>query len=79
LRRLVTTFLNYVLIAFAVATPVTWYLLWRWLSGYSYRITLGPWIFLAAGLFCLLLSFLTVFAQSYAAANSNPVDSIKAE
>jgi putative ABC transport system permease protein len=79
LRRLVTTFLNYVLIAFAVATPVTWLLMRQWLSGYSYRIALSPWIFLVAGLFCLLVSFVTVFFQSYVAANANPINSIKNE
>jgi putative ABC transport system permease protein len=79
LRRLVTTFLSYVLIAFVVAAPVTWYLMRQWLSGYSYRIALSPWIFVAAGLFCLLVSFATVFFQSYVAANANPVNNIKSE
>jgi putative ABC transport system permease protein len=79
LRRLVTTFLSYVLIAFVLAAPVTWYLMHRWLSGFPVRISLGPWIFLSAGLFCLLVSFATVFFQSYAAANANPINSIKTE
>jgi putative ABC transport system permease protein len=79
LRRLVATFLSYVLVAFVVASPVTWLLMQRWLSGYSYRIALSPWIFVAAGLFCLLISFATVFGQSYLAANRNPVKSLKAE
>ncbi len=79
LKRLVFTFLNYVLIAFVVATPVVWYIMNRWLTDYSYRITLSPLIFIGAGLFCLLISFLTVYYQSYKAANANPVDSVKAE
>lgn len=79
LRRLVSTFLNYVLIAFVIATPVIWYIMKQWLSDYSYRISLYPWIFLTAGLFCLLVSFFTVFWQSSIAANSNPVNSIKNE
>ncbi|MDR1407589.1 MAG: ABC transporter permease [Tannerella sp.] len=79
LRRLVTTFLSYVLIAFAIAAPVTWYLMFRWLSGYSYRIQLSPWIFVAAGMCCLLASFITVFFQSHTAANTNPVKNIKTE
>ncbi|MDR2765809.1 MAG: ABC transporter permease [Tannerella sp.] len=79
LRRLVSTFLSYVLVAFVVAAPVTWFLMQRWLSGYASRIRLSPWIFVAAGLFCLLVSFVTVFFQSYAAANANPVKNIKTE
>lgn len=79
LNRLVFTFLNYVLVAFVIATPLVWYAMKQWLSDYSYRISLSPLIFIAAGAFCLLISFLTVYYQSYKAANANPVDSVKAE
>lgn len=77
LVKLVSTFLSYVGVAFVVAVPFIWYVMKRWLSDYSYRIDLSPLIFAAAGLFCLLISFLTVFAQSWRAANANPVDSFR--
>jgi putative ABC transport system permease protein len=77
LRQLVGSFLLYVLVAFLIATPIAWYVMHQWLSGYSYRIPLSPLIFLAAGMFCLLASFLTIFWQSYRAANANPVKSLK--
>lgn len=77
LIHLVGTFLNYVGIAFLIATPVSWYLMRDWLSDYSYRISLSPFIFIAAGLFCLVTSFVAVFMQSWRAANSNPVESVK--
>lgn len=76
LLRLVGSFLVYVGIAFVVATPVIWYFMHQWLSDYSYRISLNPLIFITAGLFCLMISFVTVFFQSFRAANANPVDSI---
>lgn len=77
LTRLVGTFLGYVGIAFGIATPIVWYLMRDWLSDYSYRISLSPFIFIAAGLFCLVTSFVAVFMQSWRAANSNPVESVK--
>lgn len=77
LVRLVGTFLMYVGIAFVIATPVGWYFMRQWLADYSYRITLSPLIFIAAGLFCLLISFFAVFFQSRKAANANPVESVK--
>lgn len=76
LMRLIGTFLNYVAIAFIIATPIIWYIMKQWLSDYSYRISLNPLIFIASGAFCLLISFVAVFVQSYYAANANPVDSI---
>ncbi|HBK28518.1 MAG TPA: ABC transporter permease [Parabacteroides sp.] len=75
--QLVKTFLIYVIIAFVFAIPVSWYVMNDWLSSYSYRISLNPLIFLAAGLFCLLISFLTVFLQSKKAAERNPIDSFR--
>lgn len=77
LVRLVKAFLTYVGIAFFVAIPLIWHFVNDWLTDYSYRIELSPWIYLVAGLFCLVISFITVFIQSYQAATANPVESIK--
>jgi putative ABC transport system permease protein len=77
LIRLISNFLIYVGIAFIIATPLSWYFMNQWLADYSYQISLSPFIFLTAGLFCLLISFLAVFFQSWRAANANPVDSVK--
>ena len=79
LVNLVSTFILYVGIAFVIATPVIWYIMTKWIADYSYRIPLYPWIFIAAGLFCLIVAFVTVFFQSYHAANENPVKNVKAE
>lgn len=79
LKKLVFVFMGYVGIAFVIATPFIWYIMRDWLSGYSYRISLNPLIFVAAGTFCLFISFITVFIQCYQAANENPVERIKAE
>jgi len=79
LIKLISTFLNYVLIAFVIATPIIWYTMKEWLSDYSYRISLYPWIFAIAGLLCFLLALVTVFFQSWRAVNENPVESLKTE
>lgn len=77
LTRLVRTFLSYVLIAFVLAVPIIWYFMNGWLSGYSYRIPLSPWIFLVSGLFCMVISVGAVFIQSYRASHENPILHIK--
>lgn len=77
LTQLVKTFLMYVVIAFVFAVPVSYYVMNNWLADYSYRISLNPLIFVIAGLFCLIISFLTVFYQSWHAANANPIDSFR--
>lgn len=77
LMRLIGAFLRYVGIAFVVAVPISWYFMNSWLADYSYRIALNPLIFIAAGFFCLVVSFLAVFFQSWQAANANPVERVK--
>ena len=76
LRRLIGSFLVYVGIAFVIATPITWFFMDMWLSGYSYRISMNPLIIVVAGIICLVIAFITVLFQSYKAANANPVESI---
>jgi uncharacterized membrane protein len=68
-------FLRLVLVALAVATPLAWYVMDRWLGNYSYQIQLGWWLFAVAG----LLAFLTVSFQSIRAGLADPAKSLKSE
>jgi putative ABC transport system permease protein len=79
LSQLVLTFLAHVAVAFVIAVPLIGYIMNRWLSDYSYRINMSPWIFVAAGAFCLLVSFVSVYWQSRRAAHANPVQSLQSE
>lgn len=76
LRGLVSTFLVYIGIAFVISVPIIYYLMQTWLSAFAYRISLYWWIYAVAGLICALVSILAVFAQSYRAANTNPVKTL---
>ncbi|MBC8617271.1 ABC transporter permease [Parabacteroides faecis] len=76
LIRLISSFLVYVGVAFIIATPIIWYFMKQWLSDYSYRISLNPLIFIVSGIFCLVIALVTVFFQSYKAANANPIESV---
>ena len=77
LMKLLRTFAVYVLVAFVIAVPVIHFIMTHWLSNYNYRISLSPWIYLAAGAVCMLLSLTAVYFQSRIAANENPVNHIK--
>lgn len=77
--RLLRQFGIQVTIAFVVAIPILYYFGSDWLSQYSYRIALSPWIFVAAGGCCLTISLLTVLIQSWQTANENPIKNIKTE
>ncbi len=70
-------YLKYILIAFAVAAPLAYWLLDRWLQSFAYRIAIGWWMFALAALTLILISAASVSIQSYRAALANPLDGIK--
>ena len=72
-------FLVLVLIAFAIASPVAWWLMSKWLQGYQYHTDLNWWIFGLTGLASLLIAFSTVSSQAIKAAVANPIKSLKTE
>jgi putative ABC transport system permease protein len=72
-------FTKSVLIANLVAWPVAYYILYKWLQNYAYRIGIGFWMFLASGAFVLSIALITVSYQAIKAALANPVDTLRHE
>lgn len=72
-------FLRLTLIAFAIATPIVWYAMSRWLENFAYRISLPWWVFLLAGFGVMAIALFTVSLQAILTATGNPVDSIRTE
>ena len=72
-------FMRLVVIAFLIATPVSWYFLHQWLQNFAYRTTLAWWIFPLAGLTTLVIALVTVGIQTLRAALANPVTSLHSE
>ena len=79
LLLMLRTFSVPLLVSFVIAVPISWYIMSDWLTNFSYRIALSPWIFVAAGFTCFIISLLTVIIQSWRAASENPVKNIKTE
>ena len=72
-------FVKWVAFAFIIAVPVSWYVMNQWLEGFTYRTTLSWWVFALAGVSALLIALLTVSWQSFQAAITNPVESLRDE
>ena len=72
-------FVVLVLISIVLATPVAWWSMHQWLAGYSYRITISWWTFVAAGMGAVLIALFTVSFQAIRAALANPVKSLRSE
>ncbi|GAA3978395.1 ABC transporter permease [Mucilaginibacter dorajii] len=68
-----------VLVAFAISAPTGWYMMNKWLESYTFRIKLGPGIFLLAIVLSVAIAWLTVGYKAIKAALVNPVKSLKSE
>jgi putative ABC transport system permease protein len=68
-----------VLIAGLLACPFAYFLIYKWLSNYAYRIQLSPVPFIAAISVLGFFSAAVVVAQTIKTALMNPVNSLKTE
>jgi len=72
-------FVLLVLIAFFVATPVSWLLLQNWLDTFAYHTEMGAGIFVTAAAGVIAITYATVGYQSVRAALANPADALRME
>jgi putative ABC transport system permease protein len=72
-------FVLLIIIAFAIAVPVAWYAMNKWLQEFAFRVEIS-WVVFAVGIVStLFITILTVGYRSLRAAGANPVDSLKNE
>jgi putative ABC transport system permease protein len=76
---LTVDFTNLILIAAVIACPVSYYLMHKWLQNFAYRTGISWWIFALTILLSCLVALATIGYQSYKAASTNPVDTLRAE
>ena len=72
-------FLKLVFFAIAIASPLAYFLMDKWLADFAYRIEIQWWMFVVAGAGAVVIAFLTVGFQSVKAALANPVKSLRSE
>ncbi|NVM66134.1 putative ABC transport system permease protein [Mucilaginibacter sp. SG538B] len=72
-------FVQLVLIALVISTPIAWWGMSKWLQAFEYRVTISWWMFALAGVLAMVIALLTVSTQAIKAARMNPVKSLKAE
>jgi ABC-type antimicrobial peptide transport system permease subunit len=72
-------FLKLILIALALAIPLSGWAMHQWLQSYSYRTPLSAWIFAGAAFITLSIALLTVSFQALRAALANPVRGLSSQ
>jgi putative ABC transport system permease protein len=66
-------------VATAIALPVSWYTISRWIERYAFRIEIGPLLFIWPVLCVFVIAITTVVLRSLRTARDNPVNSLRQE
>ena len=72
-------FVMWVLLAFVLAVPLSYYALQKWLENFAYKTPLSWWVFALAGLSTLVFVVSVVTLQSWKTAKRNPVEALRYE
>ncbi|OJY92163.1 MAG: hypothetical protein BGP13_08335 [Sphingobacteriales bacterium 40-81] len=72
-------FLKLVLIASAIAFPIGWFSMNKWLNDFAYRIDMRWWMYALAVLTAIIITVVTISFQAIKAAMANPVKSLRTE
>jgi len=68
-----------ILIAIAIASPIAWLSVHKWIENFSYRINLSVWIIISAALVAVIVALATISVQVIKAAIASPVRGMKSE
>ncbi|MCL5020806.1 MAG: hypothetical protein M1339_03905, partial [Bacteroidetes bacterium] len=70
---------KWTIISNAIAWPLAYYAMTKWLEGFAYHIHIQMWTFVLAGLITFFVAAFTVGLQALKAAAANPVESLRYE
>jgi len=78
-RQLVWQFIKPVILANAIAWPVGYSVMSRWLSGFAYHVTLEIGLFVAATVLAIFIAVITVWGHARLVARTQPVAALRYE
>ncbi|MCB2197271.1 MAG: ABC transporter permease [Bacteroidetes bacterium] len=78
-KNFVSQYLLWILIANAIAWPLAYVAMNKWLQNFAYRTNLSPYIFITAAFITLVLALGTISFHAFRAANTNPADVLRDE
>src|SRR5450432_530479 len=72
-------FVKIFIVASLIAVPISWFVAYKWLEGFTYRISINPLIFILSLAGLLMVTLLTVSYEIWKSAKANPVISLRTE
>ncbi len=72
-------YIRWLVIAFIIACPLAYYIMAHWLNNFAYKVSIGPFIYIIAGVITMILALVTVSGITGRTANSTPAIVLKNE
>ncbi len=72
-------FLDLILLAIVIATPLTWWIVSKWMQRFPYQAGIQWTVFVITAFLVILFALIAVAIQTVRAANINPAESLKYE
>lgn len=72
-------FLQLIILAILIASPLAWYVMNKWLADFAYKTEMEWWVFGLSGIMAVGIALLTISFKAINAAIANPVKSLRSE
>jgi len=79
LRMLLQNYMVLIIVATAIASPMVWIVMSRWLQDFAVRIDISVWMPVIAGVVALVVALGIVLVLAIKAAKANPAKSLRTE
>ena len=76
---LTRSYASLMVVAIALAIPLSWWGINTWLEGYAYRMSISPWLFIIPVVLVLVITLLSVSWQTLSSARKNPIEALRYE
>ncbi len=72
-------FVILILVSFAIATPLSYFAISKWLEDFAYQTEISWWVYGLGGLASVIIALASIFAKVWKASTSNPIESLRYE
>jgi putative ABC transport system permease protein len=79
IRIMSKEFVILVAVGSLIGLPIAWFAMNSWLSGFAYKTTISPDVFVISIVACVVIALGSVLFNAFKAARTNPVDSLRSE
>lgn len=72
-------FVLLIVISFAVSTPISYYIISKWMEDFAYKTDISWWIYVLGGVLSIIIALVSISVKVWKASGANPIESLKYE